>query len=234
MRRCIIIMSALFCILTVGGCSASPHAEGDDRSGVNITTASAKISEQHGCVVGNWEEGTDGAIDFRQWIEGFETEPAESVPEANTIYTIELTFGGNAPVTHFYLDCGKRGCYLNSGDGWLAVKNPSPLPRGGVGEFGIYFWDIVKVEHTNGGGTEELDLSDEEKMTISNWLSGLKYNRRWFPEGEAPGNVGGGEVYTFTFGDGELSYVNNGASERYLLFGVEWYGITGAEFPLKG
>lgn len=233
MKRCVMIVSTLLCILTVGGCSASPYAEGDDRSGVNITTASAKISEQHGCLVDKWDEETDGAIDFRQWIEGFETEPAESVPEADRTYTIELTFGG-APVTHTYLDCGRRGCYLNSGDGWLAVKNPSPLPRGGVGEFGIYFWIITKVEHTNGGGTDELELSDKEKMTISNWLSGLKYNRRWFPEGEAPGDLEGGEVYTFTFEDGELSYINNGGGERYLLFGGEWYGITGAEFPAIG
>ena len=232
MKKCIIIVSALLCIMTISGCSAPQSVICGDSSMVNITTATARITVQDGCEVGIWEEETDGAIDFRQWIAGFETEPADNIPEDGRLYTIELSFG--EPITHTYFDCGKRGCYLNSGDGWLTVKNPSPLPRGGVGVFGIYFWIIDKIEYTNCGGTEELDLSDEEKLTISNWLSGLKYTRRWFPEGEAPGDTDGGEVYTFTFKDSELSYVSNGGNERYLLFGGEWYGITGADFPAIG
>lgn len=238
MKRCIIIVSALLCILTVSGCSGSHSTAGDNDSvedgNINITTASAKITVKDGCEVDEWKELTDGAVAFSQWIEGFETEPAESVPEDGRSYTIELTFGRNAPVTHTYLNCGERGCYLDSEDGWLAVKNPSPMPRGFVREFGIYVWDIFKVEHTDCAGTTELELSDKEKMTLSEWLGGLKYKRRWFHEGETPGDCDGGEVYAFTFADSELSYVDNGENERYLHFGGEWYSISDcAEFPIE-
>ena len=232
MNKYIIIVSALLCILTVSGCSGSPAAKGNDGGNVNITTATAKITVRDGCEVDEREEQTGGAAALQQWINGFETKPAESVPEGGRLYTIELSF--STPVTHTYLDCGERGCYLDSGDGWAVVKNPSPIPRGFVSDLGIYVWDILNVEHTHCAGTAELELSDKEKMTISEWLGGLKYERRWFPEGETPGDSDGGEVYSFTFGDGELSYINNGGDERYLLFGGEWYSISGgAEFPIK-
>lgn len=225
MKKSIIIVSALLCIMTIGGCS---HTTG----GPN-TTATAKITVIDGCEVDEWNELTGGAVDFRQWIAGFETEPAESVPEDGRSYTIELAFGRNAPITRTYMDCGERGCYISSGDDWLTVKNPSPMPRGYVRELGIYVWDIVKVKHTHCAGTTELELSDEEKTALSEWLGSLKYEYRWFPKGEAPGDCDGGEVYTFTFADCELSYVNNGENERYLHFGGEWYGIDGDKFPIK-
>lgn len=235
MKKYIVIVSALLCILTLSGCSGSHPVKGDDDSGnVNITTASVKITVQDGCEVEERNELTGGALKFSEWLNGLETEPAESVPEDGRSYTIELSFGGSAPVTHTYLDCGEQGCYLGSEDGWAAVKNPSPVPIGFVGDFGINIWDILKAEQTNCGGTAELELSDKDKMTLSEWLGGLRYERRWFPEGETPGDSDGGEVYSFTFGDGELSYVNNGENARYLLFGGEWYGISdGAKFPLK-
>lgn len=237
MKKYIILVLAFLCIFTTCGCSGSPRVKRDSDSvkgeNINITTASVKITAKDGCEVDERKELTDGALLFREWLDGLETEPAESVPGDGRSYTIELTFGKSAPVTHTYLDCGERGCYLGSEDGWLAVKDPSPIPIGFVSDLGLDVWNIVKVEHTHCAGTSELELSDKEKMTLSEWLGGLKYEYRWFPEGEAPGDCEGGEVYAFTFADGELFYFNNGENERYLHFGSEWYGISdGAEFPI--
>lgn len=228
MKRLLIICIAALGIVTISGCQGYHVTGGSD------TTASARISVQTGCEVDEREELTGGAVKLREWLNGFETEPVESVPEdGSRRYAIELTFGRNAPNRYEYLDCGDE-CYLRSGDGWFSVVNPSPIPIGFVSDLGIYVRDIAKVEYFHCAEITELDLSDKEKMTLSEWLGGLKYERREFPGGEAPGDSDGGEVYTFTFENGELSYVNNGGSECYLLFGGEWYAVENpSEFPVE-
>lgn len=228
MKKLFIICMAVLCTMTVSGCQGYHVTGGAD------TTASAKISVQEGCEVDEREELTSGAVRLREWLNGFETEPVESVPEdGRRRYAIELTFGGNAPKHYEYLDCGDE-CYLRSGDEWFFVGNPSPIPIGFVSDLGLDVWDIVKVEYFHCAEITELDLSDKEKMTLSERLSGLKYERREFPKGEAPGDSDGGEVYSFTFENGELSYVNNGGSECYLLFGGEWYAVLDpSEFPVE-
>lgn len=237
MKIYIIMIAAVMCIMTIGGCSGTYADKGISGStaqgNVNITTAAAKITVNDGCEVSERSGQTDAALALREWIEGFETEPVASVPEDGRLYTIELTFGGNAPDIYRYLDCG-GACYLCRRDEWFSVGNPKPIPVGFVSDLGIDAWDIVKVEYAHNAQTAELELSVEDKTALSEWLGGVEYRHRWFPEGETPGDSDGGEAFTFTFADGELSYINNGASERYLLCGGEWYDINGCkEFPIK-
>ncbi|MBD5384306.1 MAG: hypothetical protein HDR72_04840 [Ruminococcaceae bacterium] len=229
MKKSIIICIAALCIMMISGCQGYHVTGGPD------TVASAKVSVQAGCILEEREELTGGAVKLREWLNGFETEPVESVPDDERLrYTIALTFGNNTPERYEYLDCGDE-CYLCSGDEWFSVENPSPIPVGYAGsDLGIYVWNIVKVEYAHCAEITELDLSDKEKMTLSEWLCGLKYERREFRKGETPGDSDGGEVYSFTFENGELSYVNNGGSECYLLFDGEWYAVLNpSEFPVE-
>ena len=229
MKKYIIIVSAILCAMSISGC------QGDQITGGPDTTASAKISVQTGCILEEREELTGGAVKLREWLNGFETEHVKSVPDDERLrYTIALTFGSNTPERYEYLDCGEE-YFLRSGDEWFSVKNPSPIPVGYAGgDLGVNVWGIVKVEYAHCAGITELELSDKEMMTVSEWLCGLKYEHREFPEGEAPGDSEGGEVYTFTFKTGEMSYVNNGGNECYLLFGGEWYAVLDPSEPPLG
>ncbi len=219
MKKAIIICIAVLCIVTVNGCQ-KPHTTGGPD-----TTATAKIAVQTGCFVNEWDEGTGGAVQLREWLNGFETEPAESVPEDDCLrYEIELTFGRSEPECYVYLDFGDE-CYLRSGGEWVSVGNPSPIPVGYAGNMAAYVGDIIKVEYLHNAEITELELSEKDKTALSEWLCGLKYERRRFPAGETPGDSDGGEVWAFTFKTGRLSYVDNGESECYLLFDGEWYAV---------
>lgn len=228
MRRYIITAAAFLCILTMGGCS-----RGVGYTDVNPTTATATVSSKDGCEVSEWKETTGGAVKLREWLNGFETEPVGSVPGDGHSYEIELKFGADAPESYEYRDCAGK-CYLRQGSEWFGVKNPSPIPIGYVPDLGVDVWDIIKVEYVHCAEIEESKLSDKDKMSLSEWLCGVKYERRQFPAGETPGDSDGGECYWFTFGNGELSYIVNGPDERFLLCGGEWYGILdGSEFPTE-
>lgn len=216
MRKCAIIAAAFLCILTMGGCQRS--------TGGPNTTATAKVSAKDGCEVAEWKETTGGAVLLREWLNGFETEPAESIPEDGRSYEIELKFGKGEPEYYEYRNCADK-CYLRQSDEWFSVKNPSPIPIGYVPDLGVDVWDIVKVEYVHSAEIKELKLSAKDKMSLSEWLCSVKYEHREFPGGETPGDSDGGECYSFTFGSGELSYIVNGQSERFLLCNGEWYGV---------
>lgn len=228
MKKLIKILPALLCTMTMTACQ-DYHKNGGIED-----TASVKITLDNGGEIFAWDELTGGAIRFREWLSGFETELAESVPEGGLSYLIELTFGSSAPTDYRYVDCGNGESYLLSEGEWQTVKNPSPMPVGYTRELGVDVSDIVKVEHVHCAGITELTLSETEKAVLSEWLGGLKYEHRWFPEGEAPGDSDGGEAYWFTFSDGELSYVDNGGDGCYLLFGSEWYAVRNPSDPPLG
>ncbi|MDE7362537.1 MAG: hypothetical protein K2N38_11465 [Oscillospiraceae bacterium] len=103
-----------------------------------------------------------------------------------------------------------------------------------LSKLGVDVSDIRKAEYVHCGPIEELELSDAEKAALSEWLGGLKLEHRTYPDGEAPGDSDGGEAYLFTFSDGELSYVNNGMEDRFILFEGEWYALIKPEkFPIE-
>lgn len=236
MKKLFIICIAVLFAFALTACQSTEKRENLSAPGdpVNPTVASAKITLEGGDENSEWIESTGGAADIDRWISGFEVKPVDSVLEGGRKYLIELSFGVNNSTSVTYLDCGEHGCYLNPGDGWYSVTNPSPMPRGYVRELGVDVRDIVKVEYAHAAEVKETELSDKEKMSLSEWLSGVKYEHRWFPEGEAPGDSNGGEAYTFTFGNGELTYVVNGPDERFLLHNGEWYGVSDSgEFPIR-
>lgn len=103
-----------------------------------------------------------------------------------------------------------------------------------VSELGLDVSDIREAEHAHCAQVKQLSLTDEEKTALSEWLGGLTFEHRSYPIGEAPGDSDGGEAYTFELSDGELSYVNNGMDDRFLLYGGDWYAlIDPEEFPLN-
>lgn len=102
-----------------------------------------------------------------------------------------------------------------------------------VSELGLDVSDIQKAEYAHCAQVKELALSDGDKAALAEWLGGLRIAHRTYPDGGSPGDSDGGEAYTFTFADGELSYIDNG-EERFLLFEGEWYAlIKHGVFPLK-
>lgn len=100
---------------------------------------------------------------------------------------------------------------------------------GSISALGIDASVILGAEYTHNARTEQIPLSDAEKTALSEWLSGLKFEHRSYPDGEAPGDSDGGEAYVFTLSGDELTYVNNGGDERFLLYSGEWYALIDPE-----
>lgn len=215
---------AFLCVFTLTACQ-------NHTTGPNNTTASVKVTLDSGGENSEWEELTGGAVRFREWLNELDTERAESVPKDGLSYSITLRFGTSAPIYYRYVNCGEHGSYLLSEGEWYSVKNPSAMPVGYARELGIAVSSPAAVEHSRCGVTTEAALSEEQTEELAEWLGGLKYEKREFAEGEAPGDCDGGEVYAFIFPESGFSYVDNGKSGRYLLVGGEWYCVQDPSEP---
>ena len=98
--------------------------------------------------------------------------------------------------------------------------------------------DQVTVAHHLSGETDEWTIEGDALENWKSWLDSLSAQQKSFEEGRTPGDVDGGEVYTFDINSGEqdVSYVINGDEDHYLMFSDEWYVISNpadrSQFPI--
>jgi hypothetical protein len=91
----------------------------------------------------------------------------------------------------------------------------------------------IAVSHYLSGEQTEWTIKGEELEAWKAWLGGLSARQKSFEEGSTPGDVDGGEVYSFVINNGEsgVSYVINGPDDCYLLFEGEWYVVSNPTDP---
>ena len=84
----------------------------------------------------------------------------------------------------------------------------------------------VNVEHYVGGEITQWIAEGAEVDKLRNWFNGLEYTLFEYEEGKNPGDGEGGEFYSFTFAEEDISgfsYVINGSEDCYLLMEGCWY-----------
>lgn len=91
----------------------------------------------------------------------------------------------------------------------------------------------VAVTHYLSGQETGWTLEGDALEEWKSWLAGRSARQKNFKEGSAPGDVDGGEVYSFAINDGEagVSYVINGENDCYLLFAGAWYAVSNPTDP---
>ena len=91
----------------------------------------------------------------------------------------------------------------------------------------------VTVSHYLSGEETEWTIKGDDLTKWKSWLEGLSARQKNFKEGNTPGDSNGGEVYSFSINDGEVSvsYVINGSDDCYLLFESEWYAVSNPTNP---
>ena len=92
----------------------------------------------------------------------------------------------------------------------------------------------VKVSHYLSGEVSEWVIEGNELENWKSWLSELTARQKDFEEGSTPGDVEGGESYSFTINNEEssVSYIINGDDcDCYLIFAKEWYVVSNPTDP---
>lgn len=94
----------------------------------------------------------------------------------------------------------------------------------------------ITEEICNGGGRTSITLDEDKIEELKEWISNLQLKQEEFEEGEAPGDVNGGESYIFSLNGGDISsfsYISNGESEGYLRVNDVWYAVLNPSNPLE-
>lgn len=91
----------------------------------------------------------------------------------------------------------------------------------------------VVVSHYLSGEETEWTIKGDELEEWESWLKGLSVRLMNFEEGNTPGDVDGGEVYSFVINNekSSVSYVINGRDDCYLLFEGKWYDVSNPTNP---
>ena len=91
----------------------------------------------------------------------------------------------------------------------------------------------VMVSHYLSGEETEWTIKGDDLAKWKSWLEGLSARQKNFEEGNMPGDSNGGEVYSFSINNGEVSvsYIINGCDDYYLLFDNKWYAVSNPTNP---
>lgn len=92
--------------------------------------------------------------------------------------------------------------------------------------------DVTKLQATHivGGQSTETIVEGAVLEALKEWADTLTIHMEYrdFEKGASPGDMDGGEVYTFTGVDSgmEFSYVINGPKDCYVLYEGNWYVVS--------
>lgn len=91
----------------------------------------------------------------------------------------------------------------------------------------------VTVSHYLSGEETEWTIKGDELEEWESWLESLSVRQMNFEEGNTPGDVDGGEVYSFVINNDKssVSYIINGRDDCYLLFESKWYAVSNPTNP---
>ncbi len=95
--------------------------------------------------------------------------------------------------------------------------------------------DITKVAvtHIRSGKETKSTIEGTELEELKLWSSNLSMEHKIYNDGSTPGDVDGGEVYSFNMDDNytDFSYIINGKNDCYLLIGNDWYVVSNPSAP---
>ena len=84
----------------------------------------------------------------------------------------------------------------------------------------------VNVVHSNGGGVNEISLSNEQIVKLKSWISNTELTFVEFKDGEEPSNLAGGETYSFSSDSfDEFSFFDAGDQKYYIRINSNWYQV---------
>ena len=104
-------------------------------------------------------------------------------------------------------------------------KNPNTLIPEEVTE--------VTVNHILSGNESDYTIEGTALEKLKIWASNLSMKHKVYKDGSSPGDVDGGEVYSFNMGNNytDFSYIINGENDCHILIGDEWYEVLNPTVP---
>ena len=90
----------------------------------------------------------------------------------------------------------------------------------------------INVTHRIGGTEEKMEIIKRDSINkITEWFNALSLKLQKFHEGNSPGDLNSGEVYSFEIENNSFAYIVNGQTECYILYGREWYKVNNPSMP---
>lgn len=149
----------------------------------------------------------------------------EWVKLENPSFTIPK--GASGMILYVETDSGKADFYID--DAAIAVDGvfeplENCIPDGA---------ESITESHFMGGNESANELDSEEAAVIKSWLAGFECEYVAFENGEEPGNVEGGEIYSVSTAEGSdlFSYCNYGGDSVYILARGNWYKVKNPSDP---
>ena len=93
---------------------------------------------------------------------------------------------------------------------------------------------VINITHIIGGQNTKFTVEGDSLDGLRVWIADLQYKHQTYTEGNSPGDVDGGEVYSFEIAEGdypEFSYIINGKNNCYSLIESEWYSVSNPSNP---
>jgi hypothetical protein len=100
-----------------------------------------------------------------------------------------------------------------------------------------YDWGHAKtasVQHVLSGQITESTIIDKQQIDgLAEWYGGLSLAQRQFAAGESPGDMDGGEEYTFTLDNNSesFSYIISGPDDCYIFLQKKWFLVNNPSRP---
>ena len=94
--------------------------------------------------------------------------------------------------------------------------------------------NVINVSHFQSGKITEWAITDKQEIEdLADWFNALSIFKAKFAEGESPGDLNGGEVYSFSFGNEfAFSYGIYGSHENYIITD-EWHFVKNPSNPFS-
>ncbi len=93
---------------------------------------------------------------------------------------------------------------------------------------------LINVTHIVGSQITKFSVEEDSLDDLRLWVADLEYKHHTYTKGNSPGDVDGGEVYSFEMIEGDypgFSYIINGKNNCYLLIEGEWYSVSNPSNP---
>ena len=93
---------------------------------------------------------------------------------------------------------------------------------------------VINITHTVGGQSTKFTLEGDSLDDLRAWVADLQYKHQVYTKGNSPGDIDGGEVYSFEMAEDDypgFSYIINGVNNCYLLIEDEWYSVSNPSNP---
>lgn len=94
----------------------------------------------------------------------------------------------------------------------------------------------IDVTHFKSGHITNWTIDAQKNISdLEKWFNGLSLQSKRFKEGQSPGDLDGGEVFSFQLGDvdNSFSYIKNGSDQCYILCGQQWYKVKNPQDPFS-